>query len=256
MSGKSPTPSSPGTSRSCTEALAHPPQTNEPGRAALLALGIFAAVRKSGLSKVRLLELGASAGLNLNADRYRITGPDWSCGPPDGPLSIATGLSGVAPLTYTIVDRRGCDLRPIDASTPDGAQYLTSFVWPFDLDRHARLAAALEIQRAYPVTVDRAPAAEWLAERLAERAGDDVLTVVWQSITEQYWPAAERTAVASTIRDARERIPIARVAMEGIPPRISRGGYDLRQGPITSLDGEPLYQSHHHGPPLVSLRLR
>jgi len=68
-----------------------------------------------------------------------------------------------------IVDRRGCDLAPVDASTTDGGRYLTSFVWPVDLDRHQRLAAALTVSREHPVAVDRASAADWLHRQLAHR---------------------------------------------------------------------------------------
>ena len=64
-------------------ALEVAPQTNEPGRSVPLLVGLFDAVRRSGLSSVRLLELGASAGLNLLVDRFLIAGDGWSAGPDD-----------------------------------------------------------------------------------------------------------------------------------------------------------------------------
>ena len=41
-----------------------------------------------------------------------------------------------------------------------------------------------------------------------------MLTVVWQSITRQYWPAGETARVDSAIEAAARRYPIARVSME------------------------------------------
>jgi hypothetical protein len=49
-------------------ALAVPPQTNEVGRSAALLAGLFDLVAASGVRRIRLLELGASAGLNLLLD--------------------------------------------------------------------------------------------------------------------------------------------------------------------------------------------
>ena len=49
-------------------ALAVPPQTNEVGRSAALLAGLFDLVAASGVHRTRLLELGASAGLNLLLD--------------------------------------------------------------------------------------------------------------------------------------------------------------------------------------------
>jgi hypothetical protein len=232
-------------------ALDRPPQTNEVGRSAGLLVGVFDAVRRSGLHRIRLLEPGASAGLNLNVDRYRFVGPDWEWGDPRSPRSIDTGCAGVRPVDFVIVGRRGCDLAPVGASERRGADYLTSFVWPFDVDRRARLAAALKIDARHPVPVDEASASTWLGEQLDLPVPDEVLTVVWQSITQQYWPPAESAATLATIESARARIPLAHIAMEGIPPRQASGGFDIaRHGPTVTVDGRVIARSHHHGPPL------
>lgn len=191
------------------------PQTNEPGRSVPLLAGIFDAVRRSGLSSVRLLEVGASAGLNLLVDRFRIGGTGWTSGPVDSPVQLLEAIEGPArPVDYRICFRRGCDLAPVDASTSDGRLRLTSFVWPHDLHRHERLRAALAVAARYPVTVDAAAASSWLAAQLASPATDGVLTVIWHSITRQYWPLAEISAVESVLTEARGRMPIAHIAME------------------------------------------
>jgi len=238
------------------EALGSAPQTNEVGRSACLAIGLFHAVRGHGLRRVRLLEPGASAGLNLAVDRYRVVGPGWAWGPAS-PLVLDTGAEGVRPEPLEVVARRGCDLAPVDATTPEGARWLTSFVWPFDVERHARLAAALDVVRRRPVVVDRAPAAAWLRAQLAGPpvgGGDGVLTVVWQSITQQYWPEEESAAVAAAIEEARRRMPLVHVSMEGVPPPLGPGGYAVAEhGPELRVDGELVARSHHHGPPVVLL---
>ncbi|HEU5270818.1 MAG TPA: DUF2332 domain-containing protein [Jatrophihabitans sp.] len=209
-------------------ALEIAPQTNEPGRAVPLLVGLFDAVRRSGLATVRLLEVGASAGLNLLVDRFRISGQGWSYGPADSPLRLPDAVLGaVAPVEFRLVSRRGCDLAPIDARSADGRLRLTSFVWPHDLHRYQRLQAALAIAADCPVTVDRAPAGEWLAGQLATAPGDGVLTAVWHSITRQYWPGQEVAAVDAVLAEAGRRMPIAHIAMES-PVLASDPASDMR----------------------------
>lgn len=125
-------------------------------------------------------------------------------------------------------------------------------MWPFDLARHQRLGAALSTARAHPPTVDRASAAAWVAEQLAAPVDQDVLTVIWTSITEQHWPATETEAVDEAVADARGRIGLARISMEGIPPLQAEGGYDIaRHGPRLRVDGDVIARSHHHGLPII-----
>lgn len=236
------------------DALTEAPQTNEAARTVALLVGLSAAVRRTGLRRVRLLEPGASAGLGLHVDRYRFVGDGWTAGPEDSPLVIdGCGAPGFEPVPFEVVDRRGCDVAPVDATDEEQARYLRSFVWPWMLDRHARLEAALQIARAEPVAVDRARGAEWVAARLAEAPADDVLTVVWHSVTRMYWPLEETRAMTAAIEEARGRMPVAHVAME-VPWAAGEGppapGAAAPHQQI-ELDGVVLGTCDHHGPPVV-----
>ena len=141
-----------------------------------------------------------------------------------------------------ITERRGCDLHPVDVTAAEGRLLLTSFVWPFDIDRHQRLAAALRIAADHPVRIDAATAGDWLAEQL--EVDHDGLTVVWQSITQLYWPAAEVQAVDALVSSHGRRGRLARVAME-FPPDAGAGVMpDLR---TTVLVRDRRRQAANHG---------
>src|SRR5512133_3226024 len=88
-------------------ALAVPPQTNEVGRSAALLTGLFDLVAASGVRRIRLLELGASAGLNLLLDYYAFRGTSWHFGAIDSKLQFVDPIEGP-------------DLHPVDAGTADG----------------------------------------------------------------------------------------------------------------------------------------
>jgi len=195
-------------------ALEVPPQTNEIGRSAALLAGLFDVVAATGVREVRLLEVGASAGLNLLVDRVHFRGPEWSFGPADSPVQLIDPIEGdVRPVPFSISERLGCDQHPINPTSPAGRLLLTSFVWPFDLHRHQRLAAALALAADHPVAVDRADAADWLAGRLTESPAG-VLPVIWQSITQLYWPAEEVAAVESVLSEYGAQHLLARVSLE------------------------------------------
>ena len=232
------------------ESLGEAPQTNEPARTVALLVGLAEAVRRTGLRRVRLLEPGASAGLGLLVDHYRFEGDGWSAGPQASPLVVGgCGAAGFVPEEVEVVDRRGCDVAPVDAASDAGASYLTSFVWPWQLDRHRRLAAALEVARRYPVVVDRAPASAWVAQRLADPVDDGVLTVVWHSVTRLYWPTAETEAMTAAVDEARGRIPLVHVAMEH---RWGAAAAESDPGlPLLSVDDDVIATCDHHGPPVV-----
>ena len=239
--------------------LDEPLQTNEPARAAALLPGFLAVARSTGLP-LRVLELGASAGLNLNWDRYRYEGDGFAYGPEDSPVRIAGAYEGRVPATLptVVAHRAGCDRRPLDAASEHDRLVLRSAVWADQLDRLALLDAALEVARRHPPAIERADALDWLEARLAEPA-DGVATVVVHSIVVQYLPPPERERLGELIRAAGGAAtagrPLAWLRMEP-PTREVREGdpaHGLGELRLTGWPGgreELLGHAGYHGRPV------
>jgi hypothetical protein len=194
-------------------------QTNEVGRAAPLS----AAMNHVALTTnrpLRLLEVGASGGLNLLLDRYHVDGGGQSWGPPDSALRLAGHFASGNPraAVLTVTERRGCDIKPIDVHDPGAATFLRSFVWPEHVERVHRLDAALDIARSAPrLRVDTADACSWVAEHAADPEPGRT-TVVFHSIVLPYLDPAERARFTRLIRACGEAAdpdrPFAWVALE------------------------------------------
>ncbi|MGH7777874.1 MAG: DUF2332 domain-containing protein, partial [Candidatus Dormibacterales bacterium] len=166
--------------------LARPVQTNEVARSAALLGGFLEAGRAFGLP-LRVLELGASAGLNLRWDHYHYRAGTREWGDPGSPVDLGDPFAGTAPPLDTaveVVERRGCDRAPLDATTPDGELTLLSYVWADQLERIRRLKGAAEVARRVPAAVDKEDAGAWLESSDLHREG--AATVVFHSIVLQY----------------------------------------------------------------------
>ncbi|MFC4907890.1 DUF2332 domain-containing protein [Actinomadura gamaensis] len=214
-------------------AMAGAPQTNEVGRAAPLVGGLLSIMAAIGERPVRLLEVGASAGLNLRADHYRYESGGLGFGPADSPVVLRDAwLGSPPPLTggLSIVERRGCDLAPVDPVAD--AVRLLSFVWPDQHERVARLRGALEIAARVPATVVQADAATFLAD-LEPRP--DVVTVVWHSLMWQYLSPAEQAQVTASIERA--------------------GSLATPDAPVAHLYLEQANDADFHSLPVLTLRL-
>jgi len=177
--------------------LGRPPQTNEVGRAAALLGGLRQVVAEARLP-VRLVEIGASAGLNLRADRFCVPGDAGSYGDPSSPVVLTSGWRGQPPpdAPVEVIERTGGDRAPIDPATPHGRLTLAAYVWPDQPDRMARLRGAFAVAAAIPADLRREAASDTVHRTvLAEGSW----TVLWHSIVRQYLDDAQRTAVADRI---------------------------------------------------------
>ena len=241
------------------EALAIAPQTNEVGRSVALLVGLFDLAAAADCRRVRLLELGASAGLNLLLARFRVVGDGWSWGSEASPVQLLEAAHGtIEPAELEIVEARGCDLDPVDATSEQGRLRLTSFVWPFDVHRHVRLAGALQLAAAHPPVVDRASAAAWLTTQLAAAPADpSTLTVIWHSVTQLYWPADEIVAVQTALTAYGRSHRLAEVGLEYAPDGGAGEWPEVRTTLWSGGGGPPRHRllgtAHDHG---VPVRLR
>ena len=177
--------------------LDHPPQTNEVGRAAALLGGLRHIAAQQDLP-IRLIEVGASAGLNLRADRFYVPGDAGSYGSPDSPVVLAGGWQGDAPPAARIhvTERIGGDLSPVDPATPDGRLRLTAYVWPDQADRLSRLRGAFTIAAQVPAELRTESASATLART---ELVPGTWTVLWHSIFRQYLSDGQRTELADGV---------------------------------------------------------
>lgn len=198
--------------------LGSAPQTNETRRSiGLLAGFLWLAARHD--REIELLEIGASAGLNLYWDRFAYRTASWRWG--DGPVQISTEWTGAPPpfdAVPRIRSRAACDLQPIDVRNPDERLRLRAYIWADQAERLARFDAAAALAAALDVRVERADAAEWLEARLPRRS-PDALTVVYHSVFYQYPRTETRQRIAAAIAHAGERsaAPLAWLRLEPEP---------------------------------------
>ncbi len=230
--------------------LADGVQTNEVGRSAVLAGGFAAVARRAGLP-LRVLEIGASAGLNLRFDSYAYDTGTQVAGRADSPVRFSGVWQGTPPWLperFDVAERRGCDRNPLDANTPEGQRTLLAYIWPDQRERIARLSAALEVAAEVPVTIDRADAASWIEAQLAQ-PHPGVATVVTHSIVLQYLSPDGRRRVRAAIAVAgRAAPPDAPVAWLRMEPAGERA--ELR---LTSWPGgeeQLLATAGYHGSPI------
>lgn len=217
--------------------LTRPPQTNEVGRAVPLLAGLLAAVDTTPFP-VRLFELGASAGLNLRADRFRWSAADIAWGPADSPVVIDDAWFGPVPgwlreavrrhPEIEVVERLGCDPAPLNPLAPQDRLALRAYLWPDQIARAARLDGALRVAERVPAQVVEMGAAKFLTE-LSPQPG--TLTVVWHSVMRPYvsdveWQAVE-AELARLAADSSNRAPFAYFGFEGQGNADDRNGFRL-----------------------------
>jgi len=184
----------------------HPLQTNETSRCGALVGGFCEVAATTGLP-LRVLELGASAGLNLRFDHYRYEQGGACLGPASSPIVFRDYWEGGTPkldAPLRIVERGGCDLSPLDPAVETDCLALQSYVWPDEAPRLADLRAALSIAREHTVPVEAESADTWIARQLA-RLPEGVATVVYHSVFWTYLPAPVRERIGAALADAAAR---------------------------------------------------
>lgn len=153
-------------------------QTSEVRRCALLLPAFGLAAARARGRPLALVEIGASAGLNLLWDRYSYDyGAGVVVGDPSAPLRLMCELRGSQrppiPRAFpAVASRVGIDLHPVDLGDDQAIDWLRALIWPEHVDRVARLVQAVAVARRDPPEV---------------RAGDalDLLPGVLDAVPEQ-----------------------------------------------------------------------
>jgi len=194
-------------------------QTNEANRSAIWFAAMRAACADVADTPVALLELGASAGLNLRWDRYRLSVDGH---PVRGHLdskvelfcSIRRGHPPIDGPMSPIVARIGIDRDPIRVDDEDSMRWLRACVWPEQMVRLSRFDAAVSELRDDPPALIRGDAVDELADAIDALPNDSHL-VVFHSWFLTYLARDRRAAIDEQLALAARDRPVTRLTYEG-----------------------------------------
>ncbi|MEV0152360.1 DUF2332 domain-containing protein [Micromonospora sp. NPDC050686] len=215
-------------------------QTNEIGRCAVL-LPVLAALPQP----LALLEVGASAGLNLCPDRYAYRYGDHTLGSGEPVLDCAATGVPLPVRLPEVVWRAGLDLNPLDVTDPAEAAWLDALIWPEHTHRRDRLRAAVAVAAADPPLLVRGDLVDDLPALVARAPAGATLVVFHTSVLYQV-PRPRREAFVELVRG----LPGHWVANEdpdvlphdGLPESPGEGSHN-----VLALDGRPLAWTRGHG---------
>lgn len=193
------------------DAVPVPTQTNEVARCGAIVAGLMTAAAQFD-QPIDLLELGASAGLNLNLAHYAYCLGGTAAGDPAATVRIAPRWQGTAPRRHPVrlASASGVDQAPLDVTDPQACERLFGFVWADRDDRMAQLQAAIRLARQYPPRIDRGDAADWLETRLMRPQAAGVTRAVVHSMLRQYCDIATRARIARALAQAGARADASR----------------------------------------------
>lgn len=226
-----------------------PPQTNEPARSATFIAALLVLADRYALP-FELLEIGASAGLNLLIDRYRYDLGGVMAGPADSPVLIKPEWRGdPPPMADVRIDSvRGVDIAPIDVTDPAAATRLMAYIWADAPERTARVEAAIRMIGERPVDMVQGDAADWIEARLTETQTAGTTRVLMHSIVWQYLPSETQARIVTAMESAGAMAtldrPLAWVRMEA---DASRKAIELHVRAWPGLDDTRLAGAHPHG---------
>ncbi len=201
-------------------AVRRPVRASETGRCAVLYPAIAEAARRAGADAVGLIDVGCSAGLNLNVDRVGITyGNGPSLGDPSSPVQLSASIVGGRPVPAgaipEVVARVGVDLDPVDVTDPEEARWLRACLWPDQPERAARLEAEMALAATAPPLLLRGDAAGVLPGAFA-RVPAGALPVVLTTWALSRFPLESRLRFLHRLDEAATGRAVAWVSAEGV----------------------------------------
>jgi hypothetical protein len=195
-------------------------QTNEIGRCSALYPAFSSVGALYPGQPLALLDLGASAGLNLLLDHYaysyvpRDDGTAVRVGDANSPVTLDCVVRGdplALPLNAppSIAVRVGLDLSPLDPTSADDARWLLACLWPDNLARFTRLQAALSMAGtvADPPTMHRGDIVVDLAS-VTSTIDNTLPVIIFHSWVAAYLTAERQRELVQAVRAVAAARPV------------------------------------------------
>ncbi len=196
-------------------------QTAHARRCALLLPAFELVSRAFARRPMALIEVGASAGLNLVWDRYGyVYGAGRRSGRRDAPVQLSCEPRG--PLAPPVPERlpgvawrTGLDLNPIDLADPDERLWLRALIWPDEPGRAELLREAIAAVALDPPRLLAGDALETLPQAL-EEAPAELPVCIYHSFTLNQFSQEGRRRFAATVAGAAAKRDLALIALEAL----------------------------------------
>src|SRR5581483_5442511 len=193
-------------------------QTNEVTRCANLLPAFELVSRRAGRQPLAVIEVGASAGLNLNWDRYGYRYGNILVGDQQAPTQLSCSLRGsrlppFPEVMPVIAQRVGIDLAPLDTNNALDVDWLLACIWPEEIRRYQVLIAAIEVARQHPPTLLAGDACELLPGVL-ESLAPDATVCLWHSYAVAQGPKVVYEQVVQELLEASQTREIYHLSLE------------------------------------------
>ncbi len=204
-------------------------QTNVVRRCTCLLPAFSLVSEESGLP-LALIDVGASAGLNLNFDRYYYTytydrkeRTNWGMAGSrihlEAEIKGCTTFPPLAP-TIPVASRNGIDLDLVDLDDSDQLLWLRALIWPEHVERHQQLMDAANEFTHSDIHLHAGDAADVLPGLISTISNEHAL-VVYSTIALYQFPRENLRRVKRALIEASKKRPVWQIALEGTDPRLS-----------------------------------
>lgn len=193
-------------------------QLTSADRAATLLLGLQPVMAETA-GAIDLIELGCSAGLLLNFDRYAYDlGESGIAGDRGSPLTLPITLRLTAPLEKIdmprIGERVGLDLEPVDVRDPAQRDWVQAMIPPDHIAEQRRLREALSLRAASDIRMLQGDALA-LLESESQRMSNTLC--IFHSWCLYQWPQHATVALEGKIKAISASRVVHRLSIEKDP---------------------------------------
>jgi hypothetical protein len=194
-------------------------QTNEVQRCALLSPAVNFVSQKSGRSKIALVDVGVSGGLNFLLDRSFIQYTDGqTLGSEHSTLRLRCESKGNPILqgkNAEITNRIGIDLNPINLLDEKERQWNLALIWPDQLERIERFKTAIQLLKTVTIQFERGSGIEVLSQ-VASKISNHSLFCVMHSFTLNQFSKEDREIFENILTKISNDRDVWRISLEWI----------------------------------------